>query len=327
MAVALAALPLAATAQGVAPGLTAKPDASPLIRLAQAGPVAPDERFWSTIQNSSLPDLFEMFIKRYPDSALRPQAEARLAALKGGEKSASAEEQAGSMLRQDTRATKPEAEAEPRPETSSRLTTGSTPPTRSATQRPAPPVTDARAPVSFPTRSEIMVIQAELLRVGCLGDTVDGIWGPKTQAAAAQFASSAGLDGQVARPGMAILDALRKTPGQVCTRTASVPAAEPRAEPVRRAPARAPTTSSARPAPKRTASQPAQSNKNNWAKEFLELHVDEQRQWRRRWRRWWRRRWWRWWRLVTPALLASHTVGTHSHAVAPPGRWSPDVIY
>jgi hypothetical protein len=262
MALALAAVPLAAHGQGVAPGIMSKPGTSPLIHLAQAGPVAPDERFWSTIRNSSLPDLFEMFIKRYPESARRPEAEARLAALQGAQKSASAEEQAGSMLKPE----KSETKSEP----TSPVTTGSTPPTRSAAQRPAAPVTDARAPASFPTRSEIMVIQAELLRVGCLGDSVDGIWGPKTQAAAAQFASSAGLEGQVARPGMAILDALRKTPGQVCTRTASVPAAQPRAEPVRRAPARAPTASSTRPAPKRTARQPAQPKKNSWAKEFLD---------------------------------------------------------
>jgi hypothetical protein len=266
IAVVVAGLPLAANAE--APPIDKAPLESPAsgvageptVKLAQAGPVSPDERFWSTIQNSTLPDLFEMFIKRYPESPRRPEAEARLAALKSGQNAASAQEQADSMLRK-------EAATETSP-----LTTGSTPPpTRSAT--PAQPVTEARAPATFPTRTEIMVIQAELLRVGCLGDTVDGIWGPKTQAAASLFVSTTGLEGQMARPGLAILDALRKSPGRVCTQTASVPASATRPQPDSGTQARTPTRKSKPSTAQRTTSQTSAPAQENWAKGFLDSLV------------------------------------------------------
>ncbi|MCF6198408.1 MAG: hypothetical protein L3J67_03250 [Hyphomicrobiaceae bacterium] len=48
-----------------------------------AGAEQPDTTFWMTIKDTDLPDLFEMFIKRYPTSAHRPKAERQLRKLQG----------------------------------------------------------------------------------------------------------------------------------------------------------------------------------------------------------------------------------------------------
>ncbi len=229
----------------------------PLMQLAQSGPVNPDDRFWRTIKDSSLPDLFEMFIKRYPDSPHRANAEQRLAALRGTSNQASAEEQAKTMLQP----------AKPAPPAPARSTQPATSPTVTAS------IPRARPPVAaFPTRGEIMVIQAELMRVGCLPGQIDGVWGPQTQGAANQFVRFAGLQSQLAVAGPALLGALRKAPGQVCrSNPAPVPAA------VRPPPAPAATAqSAAKPEP--TATRPArqtrranssEDERGNWAESFI----------------------------------------------------------
>lgn len=70
-------------------------DMSGRIVIAQA--VSPDETLWKSIKDLSMPDLLEQFIKRYPDSTHRAEAEARLAEL-AGDDGTSADEQAAELL-------------------------------------------------------------------------------------------------------------------------------------------------------------------------------------------------------------------------------------
>ena len=56
---------------------------SPVVaRDLTAGAEKPDQTFWLTIRDTTLPDLFEMFLKRYPKSVHRREAEQKLKALR-----------------------------------------------------------------------------------------------------------------------------------------------------------------------------------------------------------------------------------------------------
>ena len=57
-----------------------------------SGAEQPDQTFWLTIKDTSLPDLFEMFIKRYPKSAHRAEAERTLKVLQSGDQPSAMEQ-------------------------------------------------------------------------------------------------------------------------------------------------------------------------------------------------------------------------------------------
>ncbi len=177
-----------------------------------AGAEQPDHTFWQNIKDTTLPDLFAMFIERYPNSTHRLQAEQRLKRLQAGNQPSSLEQarqltgnnvQTGARVRGIT----------PMPKTATRSPVLGAPVLATA-PAVAPTIAPAPAPAATQTASKksptplislgangqyftdetspetILLIQYNLKRVGCMLEKLDGKWGPNSQEAAAHFAKT-----------------------------------------------------------------------------------------------------------------------------------------
>lgn len=160
---------------------------------AQAvSPVAEDPGieivFWDSIKDSDNADLYLAYLQRYPNGVFRVIAEERLKEIYGG---------GGDAAAADTGA--PAAEA----------------------VEPAPPsviVVPRAAPRAVaPVRTTRMGIQRQLRRIGCYRGAIDGIWGPRSRAAARAFnRRTSGANISVTHPGVRALNILRSVNRRVC---------------------------------------------------------------------------------------------------------------
>lgn len=183
---------------------------------ATASPVAADETLWASIKDLSMPDLLEEFIKRYPDSPHRAEAEAKLAALKSDGNATSASDEAAKLLDSgETAATAPEG--------------GDASLTRDvAAETAAGAVVDPALAGS---------IVAELERMGCEPGPGDGTYGDTAKAAVARFATSSGLTLDSTAPTPEMLSVLKLGGDDVCRKAvaeeaapAEAPAVQPAAK-------------------------------------------------------------------------------------------------
>ncbi len=217
-----------------------------------AGAEQPDTTFWMTIKDTDLPDLFEMFIKRYPDSAHRPKAERQLRKLQGSARP-SAMDQAKALIKK----------APDRASLTRSVATANTPRTRApalgAPVLAAAPVASAAAakaapasqpvvspePVMTTTAPEddvaeqevaneaqaeparqkeeilddelIVLLQHHLSRVGCRKGSLDGVWGPVSQKAAERFAKAVNEPLVTISPTTRLLRSVKSYEAGVCS--------------------------------------------------------------------------------------------------------------
>ena len=177
--------------------------------IAASG-ILPDETLWKSISGLSMPDLFQQFIERYPDSKFRPEAEARLQALQADEGNASAEDQAGQLLQPGQEsdpavaADQPAGSASGSGEVSRTIATGEGAPA-------------GEAPV---TADEGAALIAELDRLGCApGTSTD--YGPDAQIAVIRFGQATGMKVNPYSPPADLLDLMSHAQDGVCQRLAA----------------------------------------------------------------------------------------------------------
>ncbi len=192
---------------------------SPVLAQGQpAGAEQPDQTFWQTIKDTTLPDLFAMFIERYPNSAHRPQAEQRLKRLQAGNQPSALEQ--ARLLTGKTKATSARVRGvTPMPSSATRAPVLAAPvlataPASVPVLAPAPAPAPASRPASAQIAAQktapplislgangqyfseesspetILLIQYNLNRVGCTLEKLDGKWGPNSREAAARFATT-----------------------------------------------------------------------------------------------------------------------------------------
>ena len=206
---------------------------------ARAGDdVQPDQTFWKTIRDTTLPELFEMFLRRYPESVYRREAEQKLQALRGNA-GHGALRQADQLTRQipeksipaptvdrqgQAAGTRAPALAAPvmavapaSPGSSYPIEAPAVPSASGQQQFPEPDTRKSAAlsPDDHPrgtqqvTQDTIILIQHNLNRVGCTVGKLDGKWGSKTQASASRFARTVELPLVTAMPNNDLLTVLK----------------------------------------------------------------------------------------------------------------------
>jgi len=144
--------------------------------------------FWDSIKDSDNADLYLAYLQRYPNGVFRVIAEERLKEIYSG---------GADAAQGDTGA--PAAQA----------------------VEPAPPsvvVVPRAAPRAVtPLRATRVGIQRQLRRVGCYNGAIDGIWGPRSRAAARAFnRRTSGANISVTNPGARALQILRSVNRRVC---------------------------------------------------------------------------------------------------------------
>ena len=216
----------------------------------------PDTTFWHTIENTDLPDLFEMFIARYPNSAHRQKAEQKLRLLKGHDQP-SALDQAKTLIKTAPRtrsisakpartrapalaapalAAAPTKAAAPLPQQTGPATKPAHEPAETASQNKAEkPDTTAQDDVANEDEYEhedtepvdkvienerIILLQHHLNRVGCRTGSLDGVWGENSQQAAARFARAINKPLVTIAPTARLLRFVKSYEGGVCTSAA-----------------------------------------------------------------------------------------------------------
>jgi len=179
---------------------------------APPGPT-PDEAAWSLLKDTIDDAALKRFIQRYPDSALRHEAEARIDALvaeRAAKANEAAEAEAGEKIAQPAQAAtavKPTEFAPPPAPLSSEQRIASLPPAESA---PAAP-----APVAAP--SLVQQIKKELQRVGCYAGKVDDDWtSSEVKQSIAKFVKAISLAKTLDQPDTDLLNAIRGQPARVC---------------------------------------------------------------------------------------------------------------
>ncbi len=221
-----------------------------------AGAEQPDTTFWMTIKDTDLPDLFEMFIKRYPGSAHRPKAERQLRKLQGSAQP-SAMDQAKALIKKA-----PVKKAQARASLTRSVAAADAPKTRApalgAPVLAAAPVAIAAAPkaaaaqpvispepVMTTTASEddvtpqdvadeadaeparqkeqvlddelIVLLQHHLSRVGCRKGSLDGVWGSVSKKAAERFAKAVNEPLVTITPTTRLLRSVKSYEAGVCS--------------------------------------------------------------------------------------------------------------
>ncbi len=213
-----------------------------------AGAEKPDQTFWQTIKDTTLPDLFTMFIERYPDSAHRPQAEQRLKRLQSS-RQPSALERARSLTGQTNEPNARVRGITSTPNAATRAPVLGAPVLATApalapatTLAPAPAPVPPQAPAPAPAKiaakkapqplvtlgangqyfsketspETILLIQYNLNRVGCGADKLDGKWGPNSQKSAERFALTIDQPLVTIAPNTDLLRVLKNHPEGTC---------------------------------------------------------------------------------------------------------------
>lgn len=170
---------------------TAPAQAEESAGTAPQTPVAADETLWTSIKDLSMPDLIQEFIKQYPNSPHRAEAEAKLKTLQGTADAVPAADQAAKLL-----------------EPAGDGTAGGETATRAVSTEPV----DAAA-----TDPELVTgIVAELDRAGCEPGASDGTYNDATRAAVERFSASTGMKLDTSAPTPEMLSVLKLAADDVC---------------------------------------------------------------------------------------------------------------
>lgn len=141
------------------PAPTTTGNTASVIKVADT---AIEHTFWTAVQESNDPKLYQAYLRRFPNGVYRPIAEAKLRSMRSIAVEANPE------------FVKPAA---PAPKKVAQLQ----PATLTDVQAVQPPI------VPIDPRSLAMRQQAELKRVGCYNKAIDGIWGAGSTAAMSRF--------------------------------------------------------------------------------------------------------------------------------------------
>ena len=227
-----------------------------MARDLTAGAEKPDQTFWLTIKDTTLPDLFEMFIKRYPQSPHRVAAEQKLKNLRSSNQ-LSAIEQAQLLTRKTPNRVSASRSVAGVPSGGTRAPALAAP-VLAAVVAPMPVKVPVSAPLpvtssqlaGMPSQAQlsttaadedvidevshdtIILIQYNLNRVGCNVGKLDGKWGPKSQSSAARFARITRQPLVSVLPTIDLLNVLKGYEEETC---APVYQAKPRIKKIKRA--------------------------------------------------------------------------------------------
>ncbi len=187
--------------------------------------------FWNSVKDSERPELFELYLKRYPQGSFAPLARLQLEALKP---SAPAPAPAGPAAQDAEKSPERQIVVEPR---------------------------DA------PDAGTVRAVQSELNRLGCSAGTADGLWGRNSAAALGRFARYGKTRLPDKQPTQRILDMLKARTGRVCPCPAGTRETNGRCTAVVRktqpaAPAKQPKAAKRQPVVKKAA-RPAQKTYRN----------------------------------------------------------------
>jgi hypothetical protein len=179
-------------------------------RAARPSPPRPDEVAWNVLKDTTAADALKRFIAQYPNSALRKEAEARIAELQAAQAaqpaSPSPEEIAWNLVKDSTDADElrrflaqfPAGKMRPQAEQRLAALTGA----------------QAKA-AALDNRALALSLQSELKRVGCFDGPMSGDFDDATRAAQRTFAKLTSLSLPDALTPAAI-DAVRKFDKRVC---------------------------------------------------------------------------------------------------------------
>lgn len=148
--------------------------------------------FWDSIKDSANADLYLAYLQRYPNGVFRVIAEAKLKEIYSGGSDSVAD------TAQDESGVDGTEAAEPAP--------------------PTVVVVPGAAPRGISqARATRMSVQRQLRRVGCYSGAIDGVWGPRSRAAARAFnRRTTGANISVTNPGRRAVTVVRSVRRRVC---------------------------------------------------------------------------------------------------------------